>query len=50
MLACGSSYKRSAVELHIVHNHITPWSKGGEATENLQTLCSICNFSKVVYK
>ena len=39
------SAKNPAVELHI--DHIYPWSKGGETVEeNLQTLCSICNYGK----
>ncbi|MBR5496583.1 MAG: HNH endonuclease [Clostridia bacterium] len=44
--ACGASpAKNPAVELHI--DHIIPWSKGGETTEdNLQTLCSKCNIGK----
>lgn len=43
---CGASpAKDPAVELHI--DHVVPWSKGGETeTENLQTLCSICNLGK----
>ncbi len=43
---CGASpAKDSSVELHI--DHILPWSKGGETTEeNLQTLCSKCNLGK----
>ncbi len=43
---CGASpAKDSSVELHI--DHIKPWSKGGETViENLQTLCSKCNFGK----
>ena len=44
--ACGASpAKDSSVELHI--DHIIPWSKGGETEiDNLQTLCSKCNFGK----
>ncbi|MBR4875585.1 MAG: HNH endonuclease, partial [Clostridia bacterium] len=44
--ACGASpAKDPSVELHI--DHIIPWSKGGETTEdNLQTLCSRCNLGK----
>lgn len=39
--ACGAS----GVELHV--DHILPWSKGGETVlENLQMLCSKCNFGK----
>ncbi len=43
---CGASpAKYPAVELHL--DHIKPWSKGGETTyENLQTLCSKCNYGK----
>ena len=44
--ACGASpAKDPSVELHV--DHIIPWSKGGETTEdNLQTLCSRCNLGK----
>lgn len=44
--ACGASPALSpGVELHV--DHIVPWSKGGETVlENLQTLCSVCNFGK----
>lgn len=43
---CGASpAKDPSVELHI--DHIIPWAKGGEtAIENLQTLCSKCNYGK----
>jgi len=43
---CGASpAKDPAVELHI--DHVTPWSKGGDTIyENLQTLCSDCNYGK----
>lgn len=43
---CGSSpAKSSTVTLHV--DHINPWSKGGETiTDNLQTLCSVCNIGK----
>ena len=44
--ACGASpAKDPSVILHI--DHIVPWSKGGETEmNNLQTLCSKCNFGK----
>ncbi len=44
--ACGASpAKDLAVQLHI--DHIVPWAKGGETViENLQTLCSQCNYGK----
>lgn len=44
--ACGASPALSpGVELHV--DHIVPWSAGGETVlENLQTLCSVCNFGK----
>lgn len=43
---CGASPATdSSVILHV--DHIFPWSKGGETTiDNLQTLCSKCNFGK----
>jgi hypothetical protein len=43
---CGASPAITlGVELHVDHTH--PWSEGGEtALENLQTLCSRCNFGK----
>ena len=43
---CGASPATNlGVELHV--DHITPCSKGGETVlENLQTLCSRCNFGK----
>ncbi|MDR0462325.1 MAG: HNH endonuclease [Christensenellaceae bacterium] len=45
---CGASPATDAgVVLHI--DHIVPFSKGGETVcENLQTLCSKCNFGKGV--
>jgi len=45
-VACGASPATNpAVELHV--DHIHAWSKGGETIlENLQTLCSTCNFGK----
>lgn len=44
--SCGASpAKDSNVELQI--DHIVPWAKGGETTiENLQTLCTNCNYGK----
>jgi len=43
---CGATpATNSSVELHV--DHIIPWSRGGETVlENLQTLCSTCNFGK----
>ena len=43
---CGRSPATSiGIELHV--DHKTAWSNGGETTfENLQTLCSGCNFGK----
>jgi HNH endonuclease/Homing endonuclease associated repeat len=43
---CGKSPATSAgTELHV--DHIEPWSKGGETvSENLRTLCSLCNIGK----
>ncbi len=43
---CGASpAKDPAVVLHV--DHIKPWSKGGATmTENLRTLCSVCNIGK----
>jgi hypothetical protein len=43
---CGASPALApGVELHV--DHKKPWSEGGETIlENLQTLCSTCNFGK----
>lgn len=43
---CGASpAKDPSVDLHV--DHIVPWAKGGETViENLQTLCSKCNWGK----
>lgn len=43
---CGASpAKEPGVILHV--DHIIPWSKGGETViDNLQTLCSKCNWGK----
>lgn len=43
---CGASPSRSPeVVLHV--DHIVPWSKGGATvSENLQTLCEVCNVGK----
>ena len=44
--SCGASpAKDPSVDLHV--DHIKPWAKGGETViENLQTLCSKCNWGK----
>jgi hypothetical protein len=44
--SCGASpIKERGIELHV--DHILPWSKGGETTEeNLQTKCKQCNLGK----
>lgn len=43
---CGASPAKDPMAvLHV--DHIVPWSKGGETViDNLQTLCSMCNFGK----
>ncbi len=43
---CGASPgKDPSVVLHV--DHIKPWSKGGETdSDNLRTLCSVCNIGK----
>ena len=43
---CGKSpAKDPSIELHV--DHIFPWAKGGETVmDNLQTLCSVCNWGK----
>jgi len=44
--ACGASpLKQPGIELHV--DHIVPWSKGGETTDNnLETKCKRCNLGK----
>ncbi|MCA3283336.1 MAG: HNH endonuclease [Roseomonas sp.] len=44
--ACGASPSlQPGLPLHV--DHIVPWSRGGDTTEeNLQTLCQPCNLSK----
>jgi len=44
--SCGASpLVQPGIELHI--DHILPWSKGGEATDdNLETKCKQCNLGK----
>jgi 5-methylcytosine-specific restriction endonuclease McrA len=43
---CGASpAKDPRTVLHV--DHIVPWSKGGETTEdNLRTLCEVCNVGR----
>ena len=43
---CGSSPALNpGVELHV--DHVVAWSNGGETVlDNLQTLCSVCNYGK----
>lgn len=43
---CGASPATDpTVVLHV--DHVFPWSEGGETTiDNLQTLCSKCNYGK----
>jgi hypothetical protein len=42
---CCGTVSGPELELHV--DHIVPYSKGGETTrDNLQTLCSKCNFGK----
>jgi len=45
-MACGASpISQPGTELHV--DHIVPWSKGGETTDdNLQCKCSKCNLGK----
>jgi hypothetical protein len=44
--SCGASPAlKPGVELHV--DHVIAWSNGGETVlENLQTLCSVCNYGK----